>query len=140
MSHAPAPRAVRQAPEAAPSPPPAPGPRPAEEAGLRAEHDALAERLSARRSIDVMRRFAYTAFAAVLTTGLTVKLGIDRWLSTRPNRFQGAPLFFIVALCAALVLAAAAAVLYARSRRLMVAEDALFARMRALRDRLGLDP
>jgi hypothetical protein len=143
MSHAPAPRApraVRRRPEAPASPLPAPGERPGDEAALRAEHDALAERLSARRSIDVMRRFAYTAFAAVLTTGITVKLGFDRWVSTRPTRFQGPPLFFIVALCAAAALVAAAAVLYTRSRKLMAAEDALFARMRALRDRLGLDP
>jgi hypothetical protein len=56
------------------------------------------------------------------------------------NRFQGPPVYFLVTLAAALVLVGVAAVLFARGRRLMRAEDALFARMRQLRARLELDP
>ncbi len=107
---------------------------------LRAEHDDLARRLSVRRSIDVMRRFAYTAFAAFITAGLSAKLAYDRWFSIRPNRFKGPPVYFFIALAVTIVLAAVAAVLLIRARRLMRGEDELFARMRALRDQLELDP
>ena len=109
-------------------------------AALRAEHDDLAGKLAVRRSIDVMRRFSYTAFAALLTAGLSVKLAYDRWFSIRPNRFKGPPVYFFIALAITIVLVASAIVLFRRARRLMLGEDALFARMRALRDRLGLDP
>ncbi len=109
-------------------------------AALQAEHDELARKLAVRRSIDVMRRFAYTAFAAVITSGLTVKLAWDRWFSIRPNRFRGPPVYFFIALTVTITLLAISAILFVRARRLMRAEDALFARMRALRERLGLDP
>lgn len=107
---------------------------------LQAEHDELASALAARRSIDVLRRFAYTAFAAFITSGLSAKLAWDRWFSLRPNRFRGPPVYFFVALAVTVVLAVASVVLLVRARRLMRTEDALFARMRSLRDRLGLDP
>jgi hypothetical protein len=107
---------------------------------LRAEHDALAERLAARRSIDLVRRGAYTGFAAFIASGLAAKLAFDRWFSTRSTRFRGPPVFFFVALAAALVLAVLAAAALARARGLMRAEDAEFARLRALRARLELDP
>jgi hypothetical protein len=109
-------------------------------AELRAEHDALAERLAARRSIDQVRRGAYAGFGAFIAAGLTAKLGFDRWISTRVTRFRGPPVFFIVALAVALALAAVALVAFVRARRLMRAEDAEFARLRELRARLELDP
>jgi hypothetical protein len=107
---------------------------------LRAEHDALAERLAARRSIDLVRRGAYAGFAGFVASGLAVKLAFDRWFSLRPTRFRGPPIFFFVALAAALVLGVIAAASLARARRIMRAEDAEFARLQALRARLELDP
>ncbi len=113
---------------------------PPDTATLRSEHDALAARLSVRRSIDLMRRFAYSAFTAFITGGLSIKLAWDRWFSVRVTRFKGPPIYFFVALAVTLVLIAMAVTLYVRARRLMRDEDALYARMRALRDQLGLDP
>ena len=107
---------------------------------LRAEHNALAERLAARRSIDLMRRGAYTGFAGFIASGLAAKLAFDRWFSTRLTRFRGPPVYFVVALAVALVLAVLAMAALARARRLMRAEDAEFARLQALRARLELDP
>jgi hypothetical protein len=109
-------------------------------ADLRAEHDALAERLGARRSIDLLRRAAYTGFAGFIASGLAVKLAYDRWFSLRLTRFKGPPVFFFVALALAVVLVAACAALVVRARRLMRAEDGEFARMQELRSRLELDP
>ena len=116
------------------------GPGAMDDAALRAEHDALAERLSARRSIDLARRAVYTGFAGFLASGLAAKLAFDRWFSTRPARFRGPPVFFFVALAAALALVLATALVARRSRAHMREEDAAFARMRRLRDELGLDP
>jgi hypothetical protein len=107
---------------------------------LRAEHDALAERLAVRRSIDFVRRGAYGGFAALVTSGVAAKLAVDRWFSTRVTRFRGPPVYFFVALAVALALAAFAVASFVRARRLMRAESADFARLRALRDRLELDP
>lgn len=107
---------------------------------LRREHDEIAERIAARRSIDLIRKGAYTGFAALIASGLAIKLGYDRWFSARVTRFRGPPVYFIVAAACALVLATLAIVFVVRARRIMRAEDALFARLRALRDRLGLDP
>ena len=107
---------------------------------LRAEHDALHARLAIRRSIDLVRRGAYAGFAGFLASGLAVKLAYDRWFSVRLTRFKGPPVFFFLALGLGLVLLALAASFAARARRLMREEDALYARMRALRDELGLDP
>ncbi len=109
-------------------------------AALRAEHDALAQELAARRSIEVARRGAITGFAGLIATGLAVKLAFDRWFSTRALRFKGPPVYFFAALALALVLLGVAAIAFTRARRLMRTEDALFQRMRELRDRLGLDP
>jgi hypothetical protein len=115
-------------------------PEPAEDARLRAEHDDLAARLAARASIDQVRRGAYVGFAGLIAAGLSVKLAYDRWFSTRAIRFKGPPVYFFAALVVALVLLGIAAVAFARARRLMRTEDALFRRMRELRDRLELDP
>jgi len=109
-------------------------------ATLRGEHDALAERLAVRRSIDLVRRGAYTAFAGFIATGLAAKLAFERWFSLRLTRFDEPPILFFIALAAALALVALALVAFRRARRLMRAEDAEFARFRELRARLELDP
>ncbi len=113
-------------------------PEPAPDA-LRAEHDLLAERLAVRRSIEILRRAAYTGFAAFLASGLAVKIAFDRWFSTRPTRFRGSPVYFFSVVAVALALALVTALLARRALRHMRAEDEAFARLRALRDRLGLD-
>jgi hypothetical protein len=107
---------------------------------LRAEHDTLADRLAVRRSVDLLRRAAYCGFGSFIASGLAARLAWDRWFSTRAVRFRGPPVYFFLALAAALVLGAVAALLWMRSRRLMRAEDADFARFRSLRDLLDLEP
>lgn len=110
------------------------------DAELRAEHDALAASLAARASIDHARRGAYLGFTTFVASGLAVKLAFDRWFSTRITRFRGPPIFFFLALAGALLLLAFTLVEAVRSRRLMRAEDARFARLIDLRRRLELDP
>ncbi|HEU4384559.1 MAG TPA: hypothetical protein VFR85_13815 [Anaeromyxobacteraceae bacterium] len=107
--------------------------------GLRAEHDRLAERLAARRSVDQVRRGAWAAFLLIITGGLAAKLAWDRWGSTHPRAFKGPPVYFYLALLAALSCLAVGAVALARARRLMRDEDRDFTRLRDLRRRLGLD-
>jgi heme exporter protein D len=118
---------------------PAPG-----EAGLRAEHDALGERLAARRSVDEVRKALYLIFFGLLSVGLTVKLAWDRWGALGPGVARklhpGPPLFLWIATAATLVLLVLAIRAFLRARRLVSEEEALFARYRALRDALGLDP
>ena len=104
----------------------------------RAEHDALARRLSARRSIDEVRKAAYAGFAGLVAVGLSAKLAYDRWFTLLPTRSKGQPVFFYCAAAAAALLLALAATWALRARRHMREEDALFARFRALRDKLGL--
>ncbi len=111
-----------------------------DEAALRAEHDRLASKLASRRSIDAMRRGAYAGFALVVTGGLSVKLAHDRWGPYHPLIFKAPPVFFYLALAAALTCLAVACISFAQARRHMLIEDADFARLRALRDRLELDP
>ena len=106
----------------------------------RSEHDDLALRLAVRRSIDVIRRAAYTGFAGFIASGVAIKLAYDRWFSVRTTRFKGPPVYFFMALALALLLVLATTLLLVRARRLMRSEDVLFARMRELRDRLELDP
>jgi hypothetical protein len=112
----------------------------ADDAKLRAEHDALAASLAARTSIDHARRGAYLGFATLLALGLAARLAFDRWFSTRVTRFRGPPVFFYAAASLAVALLVLAAVEVVRARRLMRAEDARFARLRELRRRLELDP
>jgi hypothetical protein len=112
---------------------------PAPEGDLRAEHDALAARLAARRSVDELRKAAYAGFAGVIAGGLAAKLAFDRWVSLHPTRYQGPPVFLFVALVAAVALLACTARWAAHGRRHQREEDALFARLLALRARLGLD-
>jgi ABC-type nickel/cobalt efflux system permease component RcnA len=106
---------------------------------LRAEHDALAERLASRRSIDHVRRGAYGAFLSLVTTGLAIKLAYDRWVSVRVTRFKGPPMYLFLAAAGAALLVAFTAWSLVRAVRLMRTEDVAFARMRELRARLGLD-
>lgn len=113
---------------------------PDETAALRREHDVLAERLAARRSIDELRKAAYGAFLGFVTSGLTVKLAWDRWFSERLTRFRGPPVFFFVALAVTLVVLVLAARWFVHARRHMRDEDVAFARLKDLRARLGLDP
>jgi hypothetical protein len=118
---------------------PAPG-----AAGPRAEHDALGERLAVRRSVDELRKALYLGFAGFLSVGLTLKLSWDRWGTLAPGVVRklhpGPPILVGLALAATMVLLASAIRCFLRARRLQREEDALFARFRALRDELGLDP
>jgi len=112
-------------------------------AALRREHDELAARLEARRSIDCVRRGAYLGFAALIAAGLAVKLAWDRWGAVPPGVVRkiptGPPLFFYLAAAVAAALVAVTLRDLLRARRLMREEDALFARLVALRGVLGLD-
>ncbi len=113
-------------------------------AALRAEHDALAERLAIRRSVDLVRRGAYVGFAALISIGLSVKLAWDRWGTPKPGVprkvFHGPPLFFYLAVVVTVVLAVMAVRNLTRAARIGREEDRLFARMKVLRDQLRLDP
>ena len=112
------------------------------DAALRAEHDALGEKLAVRRSIDETRRALYLLFVGLISVGLTVKLAWDRWGVLKPGVVRkahaGRPLFFLLATALTFVLLALAIRAFLRARTLTREEDALFARFRALRDRLGL--
>lgn len=107
--------------------------------GLREEHDRLAARLAVRRSIDHVRRGAYGLFFSTVAGGMAVKLGYDRWFSTRATRFRGPPIFFAAAVALAACLVVFTAWSFLRARRQMKAEDLDFARMRELRRKLELD-
>ena len=106
---------------------------------LRAEHDDLARQLVRRTSIDEARKAVYAGFAGLIAAGLAVKLAFDRWLGARPVTVEGPPVLFLLALAAALVLLPLALRWTVRSRREMRREDALWARFKAARDRLGFD-
>jgi len=113
---------------------------PVDEAGaLRAEHDDLASRLAARRSVDEARKALYTGFFAVIAVGLSARLAFDRWFSTRVTAFKGPPMFFFCAAAVSAVLGVLAIGWWLRARRRMRDEDALFARFQQLRARLGID-
>jgi hypothetical protein len=111
---------------------------------LRAEHDDLARRLEIRRSVDVVRRALYQLFFGLLSVGLTVKLAWDRWGTLAPGAVRkvhrGPPLFLWLAGAAAFCLLVLAVRSFVRTRRLQREEDALYARYRALRLALRLDP
>ncbi len=113
----------------------------AETGDLRAEHDVLAQRVAARRSIDDVRRGAYAAFGVVITGGLALKFAWDRWgWGPRPARPPGRyPLLFTAALAVCLVLLVVAVRAFRSARRAMVVEDRDFARLREIRARLGID-
>jgi hypothetical protein len=116
---------------------------PADPAALKAEHDALAARLEIRSSIDAARRGAYQIFAGLIGAGTCIALAWDRWGTLRPGmvrKLGGSPVFLFVAMVATVVLLSFAIRSFLRSRALMRDEDALFARYRALRATLRLDP
>jgi hypothetical protein len=112
-----------------------------EEASLRAEHDELAGKVAARRSIDDVRKGAYAAFGLVISAGLTLKFAWDRWgWGPPPTRPPGRyPLLFLGALCLSLFLGAFALSAFRRARRAMQVEDRDFGRLREIRSLLGID-
>lgn len=116
---------------------------PATRAALRAEHDALAERLAARVSVDAARAALYRMFFGLLAVGLAIKLAWDRWGTLPPGAARkshaGPPLFLWIATAAAVALLVLAIRSFLRARRLGRDEDALYARFRQLRAALGLD-
>ena len=110
---------------------------------LRAEHDALARRLEIRTSIDHLRRGLLRVFFGLISAGVTVKLGWDRWGTLKPGvvrkALNGRPLFLWIATAVTLVLLVVGIVSLLRARRLAREEDRLFARYRTLRAERGLD-
>ncbi len=112
-------------------------------ASLRAEHDDLARRLEIRPSIDELRRGLIRLFVGLIATGLTVKLGWDRWGVLKPGMVRklhhGPPLFLWIATTVAVVLLVLSLRAFVRARRLGREEDRLFARCRQLRAELGID-
>jgi hypothetical protein len=119
------------------------GPRedPVDLAALRAEHDRLAQEVAARHSIDEVRKGAYLGFFSVVTGGLSVKFAWDRW-GFGPHRMpveSKFPFLFFAALVLTLALAAVASLAFSRARRLMRVEDRDFARLKEVRDRLGIE-
>jgi hypothetical protein len=117
---------------------------PAPPDALRAEHDALAERLAVRRSVDLSRVALYEVFFGLVSVGLTVKLAFDRWGPVRPGVVRrlhsGPPLFLLVAAAVAIVLLLLSIRTFLRARRHAREEDALYARFREVRAGLRLDP
>jgi hypothetical protein len=110
---------------------------------LRAEHDALAKMLEIRRSVDELRTFAYVAFGALLSLGLTLKFAWDRWgwsKLPRPPVRGRYPLLVVGAgiLFAALTFLAVRAWRRAQAHRRE--EEPMYARFRELRKTLRLDP
>ena len=117
-------------------------PPPSEEAALRAEHDELAGRVAARRSIDDVRKGAYAAFGLVMSAGLTVKFAWDRWgWGPRPTRPPGRyPLLFLVALGSPSSSRPSRWRAFRRARaRHAGGGRGDFARLREIRGRLGID-
>ncbi len=110
---------------------------------LRAEHDDLARRLEVRASIDELRNALIRLFFGLIASGLTIKLGWDRWGVLKPGVVRklhhGPPLFLWIATAAALILLLLSIRALVRARRLARDEDRLFARFRQLRDELGID-
>ncbi len=112
-------------------------------ATLRAEHDELARRLEIRASIDHLRRGLVLLFVGLISMGVTVKLGFDRYGVLKPGvvrrALTGRPLFLWIATAATIALLVAALGALLRARRLGREEDRLFVRFRELRGLLGLD-
>jgi len=112
-------------------------------AALRAEHDALAERVATRASVDRMKEGGVLTFFTVISLGMTSKLAWDRWgwLPVGRPRPEGEyPLFFLLGALLTLVLLRLAARRFLAARALRREEAAIFARVRALRSLLELDP
>jgi len=117
---------------------------PEDPAALRAEHDRLAKDLEVRLSVDEVRRASIAFFVGFVGVGLCGKLGWDRWGVTRPGQLapppqHGIPLFLYACMAATIVALVLSIRWFVRARRLILEEDARFARFVALRDRLGVD-
>lgn len=116
---------------------------PGDASPLRAEHDDLARRLEIRRSVDELRKGFVRLFLGLLSVGLAIKLGWDRWGTLRPGVLRkvhhGPPLFLWLATAVAIVLLVLAVRALLSARRLGREEDRLFERFRRLRADLGLD-
>lgn len=111
-------------------------------AALRAEHDALAERLATRASVDRMKEGGVLTFFTVISFGMTCKLAWDRWgwLPVNKPKPEGHyPLWFLLGALLTLVLLRYAVRQYRQAAALRRDELARFERLRALRARLGLD-
>jgi hypothetical protein len=111
-------------------------------AALRAEHDALADRLATRASVDRMKEGGVLTFFAVISFGMTCKLAWDRWgwlPVNKPPPEGEYPMWFLVGALLTLVLLRLAVRRYQAARALRQEEAALFERFRALRARLELD-
>ena len=119
--------------------PPAPAPADA----ARAEHDALARRLEARVSVDLIRRGLMQVFVGLIATGFSVKLGWDRWGPFKPEirrvHQEGLPVFLWLATAVTVVLLVLGIRSLLHARTLAREEDRLFARLKVLRATLGLD-
>jgi hypothetical protein len=119
-------------------------PGPANAEALLAEHDALARRLEVRGSIDHLRAGLLRVFVGLISAGVTVKLGWDRWGTLKPGVVRkavtGKPLFLWIATGVTLVILTLAVSSLLRARRLAREEDRLFARFRELRAQLKIDP
>jgi hypothetical protein len=111
---------------------------------LRAEHDALARRLSARPSAEALRRAAVAGFFGLVSFGVSWGLLWDRQgKAPTPHARAHADLYRFGALfgfAVAAVLVVLCAVTIARWRRLAREEERLFARLGELRRALGIDP
>lgn len=111
---------------------------------LRAEHDALAQRLAARASIDALRRAAVLGFLALVSFGVSWGLTWDRYGKTPTRHALDHTALYaygaLITLLASVALVARGAGLLLRWRRLARDEDRLFERLRALRRALGIDP
>lgn len=117
-------------------------PLPDDPAALRAEHDALADRLATRASVDRMKEGGVLTFFTVISLGMTAKLGWDRWgwlPANKPKPEGHYPLWFLLGALLTLVLLRYAVRQYRRASALRQEEAALFERFRALRARLELD-
>jgi hypothetical protein len=112
------------------------------DAALRAEHDALAEKLHTRRSIDEIRTAAYAGFATALSMGLTLKFAWDRWgwskLPKPPPRGRF-PTLVTLAFVLFCVLLAVTVRAVRRARAHQAEEGALIRRFEELRRALRLD-
>ncbi len=110
---------------------------------LRAEHDALAQQLAVRPSVDAARKGLILAFVGFIGLGTAGALAWDHWGPPRPGEVKvvvpGRPLYFIIVLIVALLIAAWSTAVLVRARRMARGEAALFDRLKALRARLGLD-
>ncbi len=115
---------------------------PGEAAALRAEHDALAEKLGTRLSVDRMKEGGVLTFFSVIAFGMTCKLAWDRWgwlPVHKPPPPPGLPMYFLVAMLVTAVLIGYSARAFVRAARLRREEAAGFARLLELRGKLGLD-